>query len=111
MQKQHIKDFLCAGAIFSIVLLSLVLVSSKDFFENAIYFNTSDLSFTFFNTKITVDDRVLDFLSHLKSFYAQLLGQRLISRIENLSLFFIDYFKDALVFLYRLCCAITGVSD
>lgn len=110
MLKQNVKDFISAAVIFSIILLSLVLVSRQDFFENAIYLNTSDLSFTFFDIKISLDSRVPDFLSHLRSFYTRILGQNFILCCENIIGFFIDYFTDALVLLYKLCCAVTGVS-
>ena len=110
MQKQQIKDFLCAGTIFSIILIALVLISGKDFFQNAIYFDRSALSFKFFDTKISLDKSVLTFLSQLGSFYTGTLGKSLVSCLENAVIFCADYASLLLGFLYRLACVITGAS-
>lgn len=110
MQKQYIKDFITAGVIFTIILLALALVSGKEFFENAIRFDTASLSLTFFDTTISIDERVTDFIQHMRWFYSQILGESFVGFIEKALLLSADFFADTITFIFKLACIITGSS-
>ena len=108
--KRYLVDFLCAFAVFAIVLLSIAALTGEGFFEDAVGWNEKEGILSLFGTEISFDKRLPDVLRKLLSFNDVIFVKGTSDAIAAVSEFFAQYASDTFMLAYRAARMAVGAE-
>lgn len=99
--KRYLVDFLCAFAVFAIVLLSIAALTGESFFESAVGWNEKEGVLSLFGTELVFDRKIPEVLKRLVSFNDVVFGKGASNVIESAVDFFVQYVSDGITLAYH----------
>lgn len=94
--KRNAVDFLCAFAVFAIILLSIVLVCNEDFADGAIRVDKEQKSVEIFGTELVLNPDMLKTAQKLVKFNDNIFGGGFSGFIMSAAEFILSYIGDFL---------------
>lgn len=83
MYKKKIADFICAFAIFTILLFFIAAVTQLDSFDNSFIWDRENLSLSAFGTTVRIDKRTPYVLDRLLAFNDLYFGEGFSDAVKN----------------------------
>ncbi len=106
--KRNVADFICAFAVFSVVLVSIAVLAGESFFEGAVVL--TDNGAVVFGTEFVVDKELLSSLEGLLYFNDALFGDGFSRNLIKAGSFFLTYVGDFLCLAYGAARWAVGLS-
>lgn len=106
--KRNIADFLCAFAVFSVVLVSIAVLAGESFFEGAVVL--TDNGAVIFGTEFVVNKELLSSLERLLYFNDAVFGNGFARCLIKAGSFLLAYVKDFLCLAYGAARWAVGLS-
>ncbi|MBE6681550.1 MAG: hypothetical protein E7600_04600 [Ruminococcaceae bacterium] len=103
MYKKKLADFICAFAIFTILLFFIAAVTQLDSFDNSFFWDRENLSLSAFGTTIRIDKRIPYVFDRLLSFNDLYFGKGFSEVVKNTGKELGCFISDAV----RLCFEFT----
>lgn len=108
--KRYLVDFLCAFAVFAIVLISIAALTGEGFFEDAVKWNGEEGTLSLFGTEISFDKRLPVIVRRLVSFNDVIFVKGTTGAIESVAEFFAQYASDIFMLAYRAARMAVGAE-
>ena len=106
--KRKIADFVCAFLAFSVVLVSITVLTGESFFEGAVVY--TDTGITVFGTEFVFDKELTVLLERLLHFNDVIFGKGFAGILSEICGFFVQYIKDGILIAYSLARWAVGLS-
>lgn len=106
--KRKIADFLCAFAAFSVVLVSIAVLTGESFFEGAVVPKENGVAL--FGTEFVFDNELLLSLEKLLCFNDVIFFDGFAQILRDIGVFFTRYVMDCLCLAYSAARWVVGLS-
>lgn len=96
MMKKYAVDFLCAFIITAVVFACLGLLTSEEFFNDAVVWDETEKTLQLFGTKFGLDEKSLFRTEKLFDFNDVLFGRGFSDAARAAATFVFDYVRDVI---------------
>ena len=100
--KRSIRDFVCAFLVFSIVLMGIALVASKDFSEGTVVLDREKGYAELFGVRLAFDGKAFEKLEGLVDFNDNIFGRGFSAMLKKTADFAFCYMGDFMKMAYAL---------